>query len=149
RPTSGGVSSPPPGSYKDDSVGGVKGAWAMGPFPAQAESRPRKLKADDNPNKDTKAKGYYAQLPSTPPGEPRQYKLEGAKFDSVKPENKEIGAWEVFYRYDNIKVEDDNVVADTATREVGDTKAKAHNLGVNWYVNDAVKISAAYVKAKT
>ncbi|WP_252724921.1 porin, partial [Acinetobacter baumannii] len=44
---------------------------------------------------------------------------------------------------------DDNVVADTATREVGDTKAKAHNLGVNWYVNDAVKISAAYVKAKT
>ncbi|MBE1043127.1 porin, partial [Escherichia coli] len=50
--------------------------------------------------------------------------------------------------YDNIKVEDDNVVADTATREVGDTKAKAHNLGVNWYVNDAVKISAAYVKAK-
>ena len=54
----------------------------------------------------------------------------------------------MFYRYDNIKVEDDNVVADTATREVGDTKAKAHNLGVNWYVNDAVKISAAYVKAR-
>ncbi|HBO2662271.1 TPA: outer membrane porin OprO, partial [Pseudomonas aeruginosa] len=94
-------------------------------------------------------KGYYAQLAYTLTGESRQYKLEGAKFDSVKPENKEIGAWEVFYRYDNIKVEDDNVVADTATREVGDTKAKAHNLGVNWYVNDAVKISAAYVKAKT
>ncbi|MCL8061429.1 porin, partial [Pseudomonas aeruginosa] len=90
-----------------------------------------------------------AQLAYTLTGESRQYKLEGAKFDSVKPENKEIGAWEVFYRYDNIKVEDDNVVADTATREVGDTKAKAHNLGVNWYVNDAVKISAAYVKAKT
>ncbi len=99
--------------------------------------------------KDIKAKGYYAQLAYTLTGESRQYKLEGAKFDSVKPENKEIGAWEVFYRYDNIKVEDDNVVADTATREVGDTKAKAHNLGVNWYVNDAVKISAAYVKAKT
>ncbi|MCO4035531.1 porin [Pseudomonas aeruginosa] len=149
RATFGGVSNSPAGSYKDDSVWGLEGAWAMGPFSAQAEYLARKLKADDNAYKDIKAKGYYAQLAYTLTGESRQYKLEGAKFDSIKPENKEIGAWEVFYRYDNIKVEDDNVVADTATREVGDTKAKAHNLGVNWYVNDAVKISAAYVKAKT
>ncbi|MGC3173890.1 porin, partial [Pseudomonas aeruginosa] len=49
----------------------------------------------------------------------------------------------------NMKVEDVYVVAFTGTREVGDTKAKAHYLGVNWYVNVAVKISAAYVKAKT
>ena len=144
-----GGSSAVEGLWKDDSVWGLEGAWAMGPFSAQAEYLARKLKADDNAYKDIKAKGYYAQLAYTLTGESRQYKLEGAKFDSVKPENKEIGAWEVFYRYDNIKVEDDNVVADTATREVGDTKAKAHNLGVNWYVNDAVKISAAYVKAKT
>lgn len=77
------------------------------------------------------------------------YKLDGAKFDTIKPENKEIGAWELFYRYDSIKVEDDNIVVDSATREVGDAKGKTHTLGVNWYANEAVKVSANYVKAKT
>ena len=43
-------------------------------------------------------------------GEPRIYKLDGAKFDTIKPENKELGAWEVFYRFDDIKVEDGNLV---------------------------------------
>ncbi|MFH0096775.1 porin, partial [Pseudomonas aeruginosa] len=62
---------------------------------------------------------------------------------------KEIGAWELFYRYDSIKVEDDNIVVDSATREVGDAKGKTHTLGVNWYANEAVKVSANYVKAKT
>jgi phosphate-selective porin OprO/OprP len=46
-------------------------------------------------------------------------------------------------------VEDDNITTATATRDVGDAEAKVHNLGVNWYANEAVKISAAYVKAKT
>ena len=82
-------------------------------------------------------------------GEPRLYKLDGAKFDTIKPENKEIGAWELFYRYDSIKVEDDNIVVDSATREVGDARGKTHTLGVNWYANEAVKVSANYVKAKT
>ncbi len=96
----------------------------MGPFSAQAEYLARKLKADDNAYKDIKAKGYYAQLAYTLTGESRQYKLEGAKFDSVKPENKKSAPGKCSYRYDNIKVEDDSVVADTATREVGDTRPR-------------------------
>ncbi|MFH0096732.1 porin, partial [Pseudomonas aeruginosa] len=44
---------------------GLEGAWAMGPFSAQAEYLARKLKADDNAYKDIKAKGYYAQLAYT------------------------------------------------------------------------------------
>ncbi|HCF5303221.1 TPA: outer membrane porin OprO, partial [Pseudomonas aeruginosa] len=48
RATFGGVSNSPAGSYKDDSVWGLEGAWAMGPFSAQAEYLARKLKADDN-----------------------------------------------------------------------------------------------------
>ena len=60
--------------------------------------------------------------------------------------NRRLG---LFYRYDSIKVEDDNIVVDSATREVGDAKGKTHTLGVNWYANEAVKVSANYVKAKT
>lgn len=121
----------------------------MGPSSAQAECLVRELKADDNTYRDIRAKSYYAQLAYTLTGEFRQYKLEGIRFGSVRPENREIGAWKVFYCYDNIKVKDDNMVADTAIREINDTKVKAYNLGVNWYANGAVKISTVYTKAKT
>ncbi|MDF5979131.1 porin [Pseudomonas aeruginosa] len=136
------------GLWKDDSVWGLEGAWALGAFSAQAEYLRRTVKAERD-REDLKASGYYAQLAYTLTGEPRLYKLDGAKFDTIKPENKEIGAWELFYRYDSIKVEDDNIVVDSATREVGDAKGKTHTLGVNWYANEAVKVSANYVKAKT
>ncbi|EOY6415837.1 outer membrane porin OprP [Pseudomonas aeruginosa] len=143
-----GGSSAVEGLWKDDSVWGLEGAWALGAFSAQAEYLRRTVKAERD-REDLKASGYYAQLAYTLTGEPRLYKLDGAKFDTIKPENKEIGAWELFYRYDSIKVEDDNIVVDSATREVGDAKGKTHTLGVNWYANEAVKVSANYVKAKT
>ncbi|MCY1183577.1 Porin P [compost metagenome] len=50
----------------------------------------------------------------------------------------------MFYRYDNITAEDDN----GAFANIDDVEAKVHNLGVNWYANEAVKISGYYVKAK-
>ncbi len=137
------------GDFDSDAAWGAELAYAMGPFSAQAEYLARKLKADRAGIEDVEANGYYAQLAYTLTGESRGYKLDGAKFDSIKPENKQLGAWEVFYRYDNIKVEDDNVTVATATREVGDTKAKLHTVGVNWYVNDVVKVAANYVKAET
>ncbi|WWL44064.1 porin [Pseudomonas parakoreensis] len=71
---------------------GLEGAWATGPFSVQAEYLRRKLKADQA-NNDMKASGYYAQMAYTLTGEPRIYKLDGAKFDTIKPENKELGAW--------------------------------------------------------
>jgi phosphate-selective porin OprO/OprP len=80
-------------------------------------------------------------------GEPRIYKLDGAKFDTIKPENKELGAWEVFYRFDDIKVEDGNLV--TAADQSNERKAKRHTVGVNWYVNEAVKLSANYINVRT
>lgn len=137
------------GDFDNDSAWGAELAYAMGPFSAQAEYLARKLKADRAGIEDIKANGYYAQLAYTLTGESRGYRLDGARFDAIKPFDKQLGAWEVFYRYDNIKIEDDNVTVATATREVGDTKAKLHTVGVNWYVNDVVKVAANYVKAKT
>jgi len=137
------------GAYDNDRVFGGEFAFATGPFSAQAEYLTRKLQADSNAYKDVKATGFYGQLAYTLTGEARVYKLDGAKFDTIKPENKQYGAWEVFYRFDSMTVEDDNITTASATREVGDAEAKVHNLGVNWYANEAVKITGAYVKAKT
>lgn len=135
------------GSYDDDTAFGLEAAWAMGPMSIQGEYMTRKLKADSSAFQDIEADGFYVQAAYTLTGESRGYKL--GKFDAIKPSNKQIGAWEVFYRYDSLTVEDDNLVAASATRDVGDLEAKVHNLGVNWYVNEAVKLSGVYVKAST
>ena len=75
-------------------------------------------------------------------GEARGYKL--GKFDAIKPSNKQIGAWELFYRYDHLSVDDDN----GAFARISDIEAKVHNLGLNWYANESIKLSGTYVKAK-
>ncbi|WP_010490292.1 OprO/OprP family phosphate-selective porin [Pseudomonas sp. S9] len=137
------------GVFDDDSVWGAEFAWATGPFSAQAEYLTRKMKSARSTIEDVKSDGYYGQLAYTLTGESRGYKLDGAKFDSIKPENKQIGAWEIFYRYDHIKVEDDNVVVASPTREVGDTEADINTIGVNWYANEAVKVAANYVMTTT
>ncbi|SEM39924.1 phosphate-selective porin OprO and OprP [Pseudomonas sp. ok272] len=137
------------GAYDTDTVWGGEFAYATGPFSAQGEYLTRKMKADSSSYKDVKASGYYGQLAYTLTGESRVYKLDGAKFDTIKPENKQYGAWEVFYRYDHISVDDENVVSKTATRDVGDAKANVNTIGLNWYANEAVKLSANYVNTKT
>ena len=61
-----------------------------------------------------------------------------------------MGAWEVFYRYDDIKVEDDNGGLDTISGlNIDETTAKIHTLGVNWYANEAVKVSLNYLMSTT
>ncbi|MCQ4347756.1 porin [Pseudomonas stutzeri] len=130
------------GTYGDDTAWGLEAAFAMGPFSVQGEYIKRDLEGDAAGVADIEATGYYAQLAYTLTGEARGYKL--GKFDSIKPENKQIGAWEVFYRYDNVSVEDD-AVGLVATKDV---EGKVHNLGVNWYANENVKLSGVYVKAK-
>lgn len=147
RPVLGGSSASPAGSYDTDTAFGLEAAFAMGPASIQGEYITRKTKADDNAFDDIKGHGFYVQGAYTLTGESRGYKV--GKFDAIKPQNKSIGAWEVFYRYDSLTVEDDNITAPTLTRDVGDAEAKVHTLGVNWYANEAVKISAAYLNAKT
>lgn len=142
RLTLGGAEVTPAGAFGDDTAWGLEAAWAMGPFSLQGEYVARTLEADSNGYDDIDAEGYYVQAAYTLTGEARNYKL--GKFDSVKPSNKQIGAWEIFYRYDHLSVDDDN--GSFASRD--DVEGKVHNLGLNWYANESVKISGAYVKAK-
>lgn len=138
-----GSSATPVGAYDDDSAWGLEAALALGPFSVQGEYIKRETKADDAAFSDIESDGYYAQLAYTLTGEARGYKL--GKFDAIKPANKQIGAWEVFYRYDNISAEDDN----GAFATIDDIEGKVHNVGLNWYANENIKLSGVYVKAKT
>ncbi|RWU25046.1 porin [Pseudomonas alkylphenolica] len=142
RLTLGGANNTPAGAFDTDSAWGLEAAWAMGPFSAQGEYIKRKTQADDDAFSDIKSEGYYGQLAYTLTGEARGYKL--GKFDGIKPSNKQIGAWEVFYRYDHLSTDDDN----GAFANIDDIEGKVHNVGLNWYANESIKISGVYVKTK-
>ncbi len=88
------------------------------------------------------------QLAYTLTGESRSYKLDGGKFDKIKPENKRTGAWEVFYRFDDITVDETGIAPSgyVGALDSAEAGAKTHTIGVNWYANESVKLSANYLK---
>ncbi|MBU0903180.1 MAG: porin [Gammaproteobacteria bacterium] len=136
-----------------DQAWGAEAAYMMGPFSIQGEYLARTADGDAVANgndNDLEASGYNVQVAYTLTGESRSYKLDGGKFDKIKPENKQIGAWEVFYRYDDITVDETAVAPSNAgllglTANTAEASAKTHTVGVNWYANEAVKISANYL----
>ena len=127
--------------FEDDSVVGLEFAYMQGPLSVQSEYLKRNLSGASS-NGDREATGYNAQLAYTLTGESRIYKLEGGKFDAIKPADKAMGAWEVFYRYDNLNVKDDQNLGVT---NIDESSAKVHTIGTNWYVNEAVKLSLNYL----
>ncbi|VXC47201.1 Porin O [Pseudomonas sp. 8AS] len=136
------------GGFENDDVVGLEFAYMQGPFSVQSEYLKRDLSGKDN-NGDREATGYNAMLAYTLTGESRVYKLDGAKFDTIKPADKQYGAWEVFYRYDHLSVEDDDTMATVGGLAIDESEAKVHTLGVNWYANEAVKVSLNYLMTKT
>lgn len=138
----GGQNNTPVGAYDTDMAWNLEAAWAMGPFSVQGEYIKRDTEADSASFSDIKSEGYYGQLAYTLTGEARGYKL--GKFDAIKPSNKQIGAWEVFYRYDHLSTDDDN----GAFANIDDVEGKVHNVGLNWYANESIKLSGVYVKTK-
>lgn len=133
--------------FDDDNVMGLEFAYMQGPISVQSEYLKRNLSGAGS-NGDREATGYNAQLAYTLTGESRIYKLDGAKFDTIKPANKATGAWEVFYRYDDLSVKDDQSLS-TIVTNVDKSSANVHTLGVNWYANEAVKLSLNYLMSKS
>ena len=130
-----------------DQVWGLEAAYMIGPFSVQGEYRTRTVDAMEG-FEDLEATGYNVQLAYTLTGESRSYKLDGGKFDKIKPNNKRTGAWEVFYRFEDITVDKTGVLPSGYVGALDSAKAgaKTHTVGVNWYANEAVKISANYLK---
>jgi phosphate-selective porin OprO/OprP len=131
--------------FDDDKVLGLEFAYMYGPMSVQSEYLKRDLSGTGS-NGDREATGYNAQLAYTLTGESRVYKLDGGKFDSIKPANKATGAWELFYRYDNLSVEDD---LNLGVAGIDETTGKVHTVGVNWYANEAVKLSLNYLMSSS
>ncbi|MBX9914545.1 MAG: porin [Pseudomonadaceae bacterium] len=137
--------------YTDDQVMGLEAAYMTGPLSIETEYLHRGLSGQDS-NGDRDATGYTAQVAYTLTGESRAYKLDGGKFDAIKPLNKSTGAWEIFYRYENLAVKDDNNLSGaslTSTTGIDKSKATLNVIGVNWYANEAVKLSLDYLVTST
>lgn len=119
-------------------------AASFGPVHAMAEYFDGEI-SGANGAPDIEADGYYVQLGWIVTGESRSYKTNIGAFDKVKPAGVG-GAWEVFARYDELDVSDnDNIAPLQVIGETGNTLT----LGVNWYANELVKVALNYVHADT
>ena len=111
----------------DDSAYGIELAGVFGPLHAQAEFVDADTDAADTD-------GYYVQVGYVITGEQRPYK--NGVFKRIKPASKS-GAVEVVARYEDGE-------GDFGDIELGATDATAWGLGVNWYVNNSVKLGVNY-----
>lgn len=110
---------------------GIEAAGVSGPFHVQAEY----FDAEESDGQAvTDIDGYYVQVGYVLTGEVRPYK--NGTFTRIKPARKS-GAWEVVARYED----GDGGFGDI---ELGNTNATSYALGVNYYVNDYVRINASY-----
>lgn len=119
-------------------------AGSFGPVHAMAEYFDGEISGMGG-TPDIEADGYSVQLAWIVTGETRAYKNEIGAFDKVKPAGAG-GAYEVFVRFDELDVSDnDNVAPVQVIGETGNT----WTLGANWYANELVKIGVNYVHADT
>jgi len=121
-------------SYKDTEEQdgfGIEAAAVSGPFHIQAEYFDAE-EFDDG--LETDIDGFYVQAGYVITGEVRPYK--NGTFKKIKPATK-AGAWEVVARYED----GDGGFGDV---ELGDTDATSYALGVNYYLNDNIRINASY-----
>lgn len=94
----------------------------------------------DHGNADASFASWYAQLAYTLTGEPRPYKVDKGVFDGIKPLHPfgkdGWGAWEVAARISQIDLNDGAIVGG---------KLQDLTLGVSWYLNSYLRVSANYV----
>ena len=90
-----------------DQAWGLEAAYMIGPFSVQGEYLTRTVDAMEG-FEDLEATGYNVQLAYTSPVS-RAPTSSMAASSTRSPENKRIGAWEVFYRFDDITVDETGV----------------------------------------
>lgn len=113
---------------------GLEGAIVYGPFSSQAEYMRSTLRRSEdraNPSFD----GWYMQASYTLTGEHRDYSRSSGSFKGIAP-SRRWGAVELAARVSNLNLTDETVRG-------GD--ARDLTLGVNWYVNDKVRLMFNYI----
>jgi phosphate-selective porin OprO/OprP len=116
---------------KDIDITGLEVAYARGAYHIQSEFISSE---EDNESR----KGLYVQAGWIITGETRPYK--NGIFKRVKPGNSS-GAWEVVVRYED----GDGAYSD---EELGSTDATSYGVGVNYYLNNFIRIGATFTDAK-
>ncbi|MFC3609248.1 OprO/OprP family phosphate-selective porin [Stutzerimonas tarimensis] len=144
EPLLGGSDDADRGTWSHDRAWNLEAAWASGPLSLQAEYLRRDTRAR-GVTRDLAGRSWYVQVAYTLTGEAREYEL--ADFSRISPDNAGLGAWELYYRYGRMDVEDDNLEVDE-TRTPGDASARLHTLGVNWYASESVRLGLMYVHAR-
>ena len=120
---------------------GIEAAWVCGPLSLQGEYMRSWVDTD---GATPSFHGQYVQASYFLTGEHRPYKTGRGAFDRVKVQRPFLfdgggpGAWEVAARYSVIDLADEDVRGGRLSDVTG---------GVNWHLNDNVRVSANYVYA--
>ena len=137
---------------RDANLYGAEGAVVWGPFHAEAEYIAMDMKCHEalsgfpgfhaRHQPDPTFHGYYVQAGYFLTGETRPYKTSDGTFDRVKPKKPYgqggWGAWEVAYRFSYL---------DTDSHRISGGKYWDQTVGLNWYLNNNVRIMWNYVHA--
>nr|WP_297349526.1 porin [uncultured Glaciecola sp.] len=115
----------------DVDITGLEVAYAKGPYHMQSEF----ISAEES---NGSREGLYLQAGWIITGETRPYK--NGIFKRVKPGNRS-GAWELVVRYED----GDGAYSD---EELGSTDATSYGVGVNYYLNQFIRIGATFTDAK-
>lgn len=113
---------------------GIEAAWMSGPFSIQSEYVASTWEDDTN---EVEYSGYYVQGAWTLTGESRSYKSKDGIFDKISPKGAN-GAVELVAKFEHGEIDDDR----TGAIENGFDNV---TVGVNWYVNKNVRLSANYI----
>ena len=117
---------------------GLESAFVQGPISIQGEVIWAYVDVTDGTDFD--GVGWYAQVSYFLTGEHRPYNQKSGAFGGVKPNENYgkggRGAWEVAARYDWLDLTD----AEAVGGELQDV-----SIGINWYLNPAVRLSANYI----
>ncbi len=112
--------------------------YMNGPFMAKAQQVMRSNDAPGLLDPEFTAREVEAAWVIT--GERQRYTLGAGTFGEVRPDNDNwFGAWEIAARYSTLDLTDGGVTGG---------EEKNLTVGVNWYVNRNVRVSANYVDAK-
>lgn len=123
-------------------LGLVELAGMYGPLSFQSEFA--KANVSRTVGSDIDFNAMYVQVGYTLTGESRTYKGSDGEFKRLKPKNDfdlkkgTWGAWEVAARYDQVDLQDANVTGG---------EQKRVTVGLNWYLNEDVRVMADYSRA--
>lgn len=126
----------------DVNLYGLELAGVYGPLSVQSEYI--RSDVDTQLGGDLTFDGYYVQAAYLLTGEHRPYRHDSGRFENPKPKNpfklkgegKGWGAWEVAARYGAVDLNDGPIRGGEHT---------SLTLGVNWFLNQNVKIAANYI----